>query len=435
MPHEPHPARLAALHAARTLQSAGHTAYFAGGCVRDELLGLVPTDYDIATDARPDTVQDLFRSTAHVGVSFGVVLVRLTPRDVKGLKSKQTVEVATFRADGDYADRRRPDSVTFADEHADAERRDYTINAMFLDPLAEPVGADAAGRLIDHVGGLDDLRAGLVRAVGEPKDRLDEDHLRALRGVRFAARLGFEIEPATRAAIAGDAAGLEGVSRERIGDEVRRMLAHPSRARACGLVRALALEQAILSPAPIERELIRVAAMPPDASVPAALAAWLADRGDPVEHSAGGVQRRLCLSNDEAAATLAILDTAGRARHDWAMLSIAHRKRLAARAGFEAAMVLVAADEPEHAEAVAREVRELERTHSGLAPEPLITGADLVRAGLKPGPVFGRILDAVYDAQLEGRVDTPKQALDMAASLAASLGSGGSSAGSVPSEG
>ena len=216
----PHPGREAAVSIVRQLRARGRVAYLAGGCVRDELLGLVPKDYDVATDASPDEVRRLFRRSGLVGAAFGVVLVR---------QSGVAVEVATFREDGPYSDQRRPDRGVCSTPEADARRRDFTINALFRDPLAE--GGDG---IIDHVGGVADLRAGVIRAVGDASARLAEDHLRGLRAVRFAARLGFEIEPVTRGAIAADAAALRGVSPERIGEEMRRMLGHPSRGRAVG---------------------------------------------------------------------------------------------------------------------------------------------------------------------------------------------------------
>src|SRR5690606_2867641 len=176
---------------ASTLRSHGHIAYFAGGCVRDALLGHPPTDYDIATDATPDRVQSLFDRTAAVGAHFGVVLVK---------RRGVTVEVATFRSEGPYSDQRRPDSVTFSDPESDAQRRDFTINALFLDPLAGGHQSDG-GQVIDFVGGQRDLQQKVVRAVGDPDQRLAEDHLRALRAVRFAARLGFRLDEPTAEAI------------------------------------------------------------------------------------------------------------------------------------------------------------------------------------------------------------------------------------------
>ena len=194
-----------------TLRAAGHVAYFAGGCVRDTLLGRVPKDYDVATDAPPDRVRRLFRNTQAVGAAFGVVLVRVR---------RTPIEVATFRTDGAYTDGRRPDSVRFATAEEDAKRRDFTINGLFLDPMTNEV--------IDHVGGRADLDAKLIRAIANPDERFAEDHLRLLRAIRFAARLGFEIEPATADAIRRHAGELSRISPERVTDELRRILCSPS---------------------------------------------------------------------------------------------------------------------------------------------------------------------------------------------------------------
>ncbi|MEM1423575.1 MAG: CCA tRNA nucleotidyltransferase, partial [Planctomycetota bacterium] len=228
--------RDSAVRIVRTLAGAGHAAYFAGGCVRDELLGSEPKDYDVATDATPDEVEAAFRNTKPVGKSFGVILVR---------DGSSVTEVATFREEGAYTDKRRPDEVRFADAEADAHRRDFTINALFLDPL--DTRDDQRGRVIDFVGGLEDLERGVVRAVGDPAERLAEDHLRALRAVRFAARFAFPIEERTADAIRAHASALEGVSRERIGDELRRILAHPRRAEGVRTIHALALDAPVLA--------------------------------------------------------------------------------------------------------------------------------------------------------------------------------------------
>ncbi len=188
-----------AVRVAACLREAGHVALLAGGCVRDLLLDETPSDYDVATDATPQQVCRLFRATRMVGAQFGVVLVR---------KRGEWIEVATFRADGRYSDGRHPDQVTFSDAPGDARRRDFTINGMFLDP------DDCA--VIDYVGGRDDLKAGLLRAIGDPQARFVEDHLRLLRAVRFAARMEFEIDDATLAAIKSAAGMLTDVSTARV---------------------------------------------------------------------------------------------------------------------------------------------------------------------------------------------------------------------------
>ena len=220
---DPVRARAAALDLVQRLRGAGFVAYFAGGCVRDELLGLHPSDYDVATSAKPGEIAALLPlprfSTHFVGEAFGVTLVKAG--DVH-------VEVATFRSDGTYTDKRRPDAVVFSSPTEDAQRRDFTMNALFLDPLSgekTPArgGGSVAGTVIDFVGGVADLHAGVLRAVGDPHQRLAEDHLRALRAVRFAARYGMAIEPATAAAITAHAGDLAGVSRARLGEAPRRM--------------------------------------------------------------------------------------------------------------------------------------------------------------------------------------------------------------------
>ncbi|HMB96217.1 MAG TPA: 16S rRNA (guanine(966)-N(2))-methyltransferase RsmD, partial [Tepidisphaeraceae bacterium] len=208
-----------ALAIVQQLREAGHIAYFAGGCVRDELLGIKPEDYDIATDAPPPRVRELFKNTQAVGAAFGVILVR---------HRGSIIEVATFRTDDAYHDGRRPSQVHFTNAEQDAKRRDFTINGIFLDPIENKV--------IDFVGGHEDLKAKRLRAIGEPDHRFEEDHLRLLRAVRFAARFDFAIEPATAAAIAKHAPHLKRISPERIADELRRMLAPPTRVAAWKLL-------------------------------------------------------------------------------------------------------------------------------------------------------------------------------------------------------
>ncbi|MFG0282998.1 MAG: CCA tRNA nucleotidyltransferase [Phycisphaerales bacterium JB039] len=404
---DPALAQKVATDVARTLQTHGHIAYFAGGCVRDALLGQQPTDFDIATDATPQRVQDLFERTAAVGAHFGVVLVK---------RRGVTVEVATFRSDGPYGDRRRPDHVTFSDARADAQRRDFTINALFLDPLAE-----GAARVIDHVGGQADLAGGIIRAVGDPEQRLAEDHLRALRAVRFAARLGFTIDTATRDAIMRHASELAGVSRERIGDEIRRMMADSSRQAAGRLVEQLGLDEPVLG-ASGRSSGGRLGRLGRSADLGQGLAAWLLDRGAVVEadleQRVGDLRQRLLLSNEERADLRDTLACYFRLRDRWRTEGVAWRKRLAAASRFLPAVELLSEDDERAvASHIADDVRNLKGTTSGLAPPPLLTGDDLVAAGWRPGPRFGRILEAVYDAQLEDRVATRAEAMELATRL------------------
>jgi len=418
--------RAAALAIVRILRAAGHTAYFAGGCVRDELLGLSPTDYDVATDATPERICALFKRTNEVGAAFGVVLV--TPTAAEGVPGPgggggggATVEVATFRADGPYSDRRRPDAVTFSDPRSDALRRDFTVNALFLDPLAP---GTASEQVIDYVNGRDDLTRRIIRAVGDPEARLAEDHLRALRAVRLSARLGFAIDPPTAAAITSHAGDLSGVSRERIGDEVRRMMSHPARVAAARMLESLRLDAPVLNEAHRTSTGSALALIGGDAETgyPTSLAAWASDRGIDVQTEARPHVSRwrdaLCLSNDEAEALSAVLDAVARIEREWADLNVAGQKRLAGKhAGFRSAAALVKARNPALAAAVAARVAVLAGTASGLCPEPLVTGDDLIRIGLTPGPTFKRILDTVYDSQLEDGVRTASEALELARSL------------------
>jgi poly(A) polymerase len=422
---DPIKAREVAVGVVRRLRDSGHTAYFAGGCVRDACLWLRPTDFDVATDARPEQVRRIFPRSDQVGASFGVVLVHAGSG-----AERVSVEVATFRADGPYSDARRPDSIAFSDEVGDAQRRDFTVNALFLDPLQpeDPSTPGLGGRLIDHVGGRADLAARIIRAVGDPDARLREDHLRALRAVRFAARLGFTIEPETARAIAGHAAELRGVSRERIGDELRRMLAAPSRARAVGLLAELGLDAPVLgtgSIAPPTGASV-LAKLDPAADAVTALAAWSVDRGRvgspgarwPSGQSVGEwavrLRAALCLSNEERERLVAALSAAGTLADRWSTLAAAGRKRLAVSPGFGPGLALLRADDGVAAAAIDTDVRELSMDGIGLDPPPVVTGDDLVAAGWRPGPVFKKVLDEVYDAQLEGRVRTRAEGLELA---------------------
>ncbi len=421
----PAASRAAAMAIVRSLRKAGHIAYFAGGCVRDELLGLSPTDYDVATDATPDRIKATFKRTNEVGEAFGVVLV--TPTQAEGAPEPATVEVATFRSDGPYTDRRRPDAVTFSDPKSDAMRRDFTVNSLFLDPLADPeAGSRVAGRVIDYVGGREDLGRKLIRAVGDAEARLAEDHLRALRAVRLAARLGFAIDAATAGAITRHASDLHGVSRERIGEEVRRMLAHSTRAEATRLLEALSLDAPVLDEPHTSsrtRVLAQLSEGQGNASYPTCLAAWACDRGltltaSSVEAIAGRWRRALCLSNEDRAELVAVLGALSILETNWSSLGVAAQKRLAgAHGGFAGAMAVLRGRNGEGAASVRSRVDALSATPSGLCPEPLVTGDDLIRAGMKPGPKFKKVLDSVYDAQLEDRVKTVSEALELARTM------------------
>lgn len=412
----PIPARAAAAWVARRLRDAGHRALFAGGCVRDQLLGLEPADYDVATDAVPEQVRAAFPRAIGVGESFGVMLVRHGGR---------TVEVATFRADGSYADGRRPDGVRFSDDREDAMRRDFTINGLFEDP--------ETGAVIDHVGGRADLQRRILRAIGDPDARLSEDRLRALRAVRFAARFSLSVDPATEAAVRRVAHDLRAVSRERIGHEMRRMLAHATRARAVSLVGSMGLAPAILAePDPPAGSAVRpsvVAALPAGAPFEEALAAWMIDRTPggaiPIHEVKGRVnawRRALSLSNGETDAVRAALELRAALPAAWPGGDRAARKRLAASAGFGAALALLGAEGQPVAGEVARDLPKL--VAEGVAPPPFVDGDDLVAAGLPPGPRFKAILDAMYDRQLNLEFADREHALRALAAPGGPLGAG-----------
>ena len=409
-----------ALAVVRTLRGAGHVAYFAGGCVRDELLGLTPSDYDVATDAPPPRIAGLFRRTQMVGAIFGVVLVR---------QGKSAVETATFRTDGAYADGRRPDAVRFATAAEDARRRDFTINGLFLDPLD--------GTVIDHVGGRADLAARRLRAIGAADERFAEDHLRLLRAVRFAARFGLEIEPQTDAALRRHANRLARISPERVAEELRRMLTRPTRVAAVDLLRRHGLLDVILrtlpdlpDPAGVGGAVFDAMGSAETVDFPTALAALAVDRlasdeasvraavaPGSVKRIVGGLRRGLKVSNGEAEAVAdalgglaVLLDPSGEPRE-------AALKRLLATPAAPAARLLLDAlaavgQFGDRAEALRPRLAVYEQ--SDVAPPPLVTGDDLIAAGLPPGPGFKPRLAAAYDAQLEGRVTTRAVALAFA---------------------
>ncbi len=392
-------AREVAVTVARTLINGGHIAYFAGGCVRDRIMGFEPKDYDIATDAHPEKVMKLFRGSISVGEAFGVVLVR---------RDGRTMEIATFRTDGKYSDRRHPDEVTFTDAEHDARRRDFTMNGLFEHPLT--------GEIIDYVDGQADIEAELVRAIGNPAARLGEDHLRMLRAIRFASRFHFTIEAATAEAISKGAVELRGISRERIGLEVKMMLTDPNRCVAAWELQYLGLDSVVLEEEHLTVAPRRMGRLPEDAEYPTVLAAWLLDRHggrgtDPAE-TAQRWSKVLMLSNAERTALSRTLDINRVLHESWFGLGVAGQKRLAASPHFEPGLLLLQAEDTQAFVDVRRRVSELAET--GLAPAPLVTGDDLISAGYSPGPWFKGVLDAVYDAQLEGAIHSREEGLELA---------------------
>ncbi len=397
----------------RKLQAAGFTALFAGGCVRDDLLGRTPKDYDVATNATPDQVRDLFghKRTLPIGESFGVITV-LGPRSV------QPIEVATFRRDGGYSDGRRPDSVEFTDAREDAERRDFTINGMFFDPLTDTV--------IDYVGGQDDLKLKQIRAIGDAEARIEEDKLRMLRGVRFAATYGFSIEAHTLAAVQKRAPEIDAVSPERIGAELVRMFGHSSFVTAYRLLIESnlwgeVLPQEFLGDPESEKtrleELNRLRISNGHSNQVAAVIAILVRSA--LEGQRGLLARlknAWKLSNELTSSIRWIVNAIP-------VLSNCHQRKWS-----EVQPWLIHADATaalDVVEAVGENIRasvEFARAKillpkEKLNPDPLVTGQDLIDSGIAPGPNFKTILQSVRDGQLDGEIETREQALKRLATL------------------
>lgn len=426
-----------ALEVVLRLRRAGFQALWAGGCVRDLLLGLVPVDYDVATDATPEQVMlSLPFRAITVGISFGVVRIR-HPR-MHGIE----VEVATFRSDSAYVDGRRPAAVVFSSPELDAARRDFTINGMFMDPESSQV--------IDYVGGLDDLRNQVLRAIGDPAERFREDKLRLLRAIRFAARFNLEIEPNTLQSLRAMAGEVVVVSPERIAQELRRMLVHENRAQAMNMALEVGLVAAILPPLvdmrglfqgkPVQPEgdlwdhtMLVLRLLPVRPSFTLAFAALVHDVGKPFTR-ANHHGRTSFHSHDQVGSRIADrlcrnlrLSNVERERITWLVafhqylgeakkLREAKLKRVLAQPGIDELLALHRADalastgDTEHVDYCAYY---LENQPAGpINPPPLLTGHDLVRHGLEPGAHFAVILETIREAQLEGRVQSKREVLD-----------------------
>lgn len=400
-----------ALAVVQHLRASGHVAYFAGGCVRDTLLGREPKDFDVATDAPPPRVRELFANTQAVGAAFGVILVR---------QRKSVIEVATFRTDLQYKDGRRPEGVVFTTAEEDAKRRDFTINGMFFDPIEKQV--------IDYVGGREDLKNRTLRAIGEPNHRFEEDHLRLLRAVRFAARFDLTIEPVTADAIKRHADQLKRISPERIAEELRMMLTPTSRTRAHAMLQEFGLLAVILrflsdvqSPVNVFKSLTGE-----KISFGLALAAMVSDarRGRPlgeneIRNASSAMRQALKISNDEddqLRGSLAFRHLLTETPPTVAIL----KRFLAQPTSSDARALMSALDRigvsSDRIKTVEARLSELAKTE--VAPAPLVTGDDLTAAGLRPGPAFKRVLDLTYDEQLEGRLREKSDALGFALSLA-----------------
>lgn len=404
-----------ASYVVQKLQDAGFQAFWAGGCVRDRLLGRQPTDYDVATDATPKQIRRVFRRhrTLNIGAAFGVVAII-------GSTGEGTVEVATFRRDATYSDGRHPDHVTFSSPQEDAQRRDFTINGMFYDPSRH--------RVIDFVHGQKDLQSRIIRAIGDPHARIEEDKLRMLRAVRFAAHYQFTLEEQTKRAISGRPAAIAVVSAERIADELRKMLSHPSRAesvrllRETGLLSAVLPESAWFSSPEGEKawsETLLVLDALEDAGFPIALAALL--RRLPLASSGTGASvpsicARWKLANRETELAVWLLEHEPTVRSAktvaWSKLQpILVDDAAQFMMGFASAVAKVVDGSLEHVEYCQQR---LELPPQQLNPDPLITGDDLIAHGLVPGRQFKAILDAVREAQLGGQISSKEEALALA---------------------
>ena len=405
---EPQAARAFSIEIVRKLRAAGYESYWAGGCVRDQLLGREPKDYDVATNANPDQIRDLFgqRRTLALGAAFGVI-------SVLGPKRAGPVEVATFRRDGAYSDGRHPDSVQFTTAEEDAQRRDFTINGMFLDPIED--------RVIDFVGGAEDLRGKVIRAIRDPRERFDEDKLRMLRAVRFAASLEFSIDPETVQAVREGAAQISVVSGERIAQELRRMFVHMNRRQSLELLFETTLFGHVFpaldrqaDSASWRTETLHSVGSLQTASLPLVLAvlhqqAFAAQGRSVVESMGAGLK----LSRDDIATVLAALENEPLIRSAadpvWlAVQRILTLDRVESILDFAGA---IAAQTGEGAEGVAFCRAKMALPESEWNPPPIIDGADLHRLGVHAGPIFRQIIDAVRDRQLQGELQSKPAAL------------------------
>jgi len=407
-PLSPDAQRRFATDLVRRLRAAGFQAYWAGGCVRDQWMGRTPKDYDVATDARPEQVREVFgpRRTIAVGAAFGVIAVL-------GPKGAGQIEVATFRRDATYSDGRHPDRVTFSTPAEDASRRDFTINGLFFDPLDQ--------RVLDFVGGQADLAHRLIRAIGDPYERFAEDKLRLLRAVRFAAALEFAMEDGTREAVGRMAPEITAVSAERIAAEMERMLVDRHRVRAVRLFVETGLAAAVLpeivpaDPAQHSRLEATLAVLERlvEPGFPLALAALLHAWVDGA--AAAAVCQRWRLSNRHTQRTTWLVGHHGALREAQSMRWSQLQPLLAAEGSedliaLEEAASLAATGDTSH---VAWCQSLVARPREVLDPPPLVTGDDLLRHGVPPGPEYRALLGRLRDAQLDGDIRSQAEALEL----------------------
>jgi len=401
-----------AIEVVRQLRDAGHEALWAGGCVRDQLLARVPKDYDVATDARPEQIRQIFgrRRTLPIGASFGVMTVL-------GPKAAGQIEVATFRQDAAYSDGRHPDAVTFSNAKEDAQRRDFTINGLFYDPLRELV--------IDYVEGQQDLQAKVVRAIGDPDERIAEDKLRMLRAIRFAATFDFELETATFTALTANANGIRQVSVERITAELSRMWDHTNCPRATellldsGLLYAILPESRAYQQAEKRADLLLHLKRLREPSFSVALAILLYPLED---FSNLNRVEELCrewrVTNTQLKAVVSMLQHQNELVQA-AMIPWPKLQRLLIHPNIDPMLQFAEAtsanDRDREGVALCRE--RLSLPVDVLNPDPLISGNDLLEMGLPAGPRMKTILTAIRDAQLDQIVASREDAIAKAREL------------------
>jgi poly(A) polymerase len=416
------------------LQKSGFAAFWVGGCVRDFLLGREPWDIDIATNARPEQVEELFKRTIAVGKKFGVIIV---------VENKHEFQVATFRSDEDYKDGRRPEKVVFGDARADALRRDFTVNALFYDPISRTTH--------DWTGGQEDMRAKIIRTIGNPEDRFGEDHLRLLRAIRFAAQLNFEIEPATFTAVKKLAPKISLISAERVRDELLKLFRPPHAAHGLDLLRDSGLMEHVLpelcptitcaqSPdyhpegSVYNHIRLMLEQLPPDAPAPLPWAAILHDIGKPptasVDQATGAIHfyghekigaemarqilARLRFPKKETDEIVTCVRQHMQFK-DVKQMRKATLRRLLMRETFPVELQLHKLDclgshrSLEYYDFLVKEAKELKKKPR-IRP-PLITGHDLIALGMKPGPDIGALLHEIRDKQLADELNTKRAAV------------------------
>ncbi|MFM2179388.1 MAG: hypothetical protein RL015_3486 [Verrucomicrobiota bacterium] len=426
--------KTSAIKIIQKLRLSGHEALLAGGCVRDLLLGREPKDFDVATSATPDEVVALFPGALTVGAHFGVVVVR---------QDHEQIEVATFRTDGSYKDGRHPESVTFATAEQDAQRRDFTVNGLFRDPIED--------RVIDYVGGAVDLEKRVLRAIGDAHQRFDEDKLRLLRAVRFATTLGFEIEEKTWQAVCEHAPAIQSVSAERIRDELIKIFLHPNRLRGFDLLMDSGLMAQVLPEILVLKGVeqppqwhpegdvfihtrLMLSLLPEQVSLPLVLSVLLHDIAKPATFAVdetgrirfnghdklgaemtGDILRRLKFPNDVIEPTQVAVE-----HHmvfkDVKKMKKSTLKRMMARPTWADELALHRVDclgsnglldNYEFMQAKAEEF-----SQQPLIPQPLLNGRDLIALGWQPGKHLGAVLTEVQNAQLEGLISTREEALE-----------------------